>query len=373
MNGQADYDLMPTLDLGGVLNTRPTRIVLGNKLLCAASAGSCLSSSAGFDGLLQEVRIWNTVRSLTEITTSKDHALDTPYPSSLVLYWKLNEMETSRTLTDAAKANTATLNLPMWKNNLIAPPFPTLEEVNSKVNALKSQMAELMDFIKDTLEPPQPTAAVAQTGTGFAVKDESKCDRRYKYQCKFTTQKSGSAASASAAASSAASNAAIMLVQRGTPELSELLEPSVHHHTQKQLQKQPEDSDNTLSSFSLSNDDDGSLQRRDEADLIETDQSAFVSSAASIAPELAAENVAESNTASFESGARRRHAWATPRDVTSTYAQGHTVSSSSFPTRSFDDVELSQRRGGRHAWATGLQRKAVAVAPRLDAANADEF
>jgi hypothetical protein len=182
---ESDYDMMPALATGATLPARPSRLIIGNLMDC--TSGSCLVPGAGFDGMMQDIRVWSTVRTAEEIESWKDALLPTdPVPDGILSNWVMNHKEGETLAVDTSgRGNDASLTTAIWKNTLIAPPFPTLDEVNSKVAQLREEMTDLMDYVKDVMEPKEQKKEAS-----FTVPEQSKCDRRYKYLCTMKTQES---------------------------------------------------------------------------------------------------------------------------------------------------------------------------------------
>lgn len=192
------YDRLPRLDQGGSLPARPDRMVVGGRI--NKLTGASMVDGFGFDGELQELRIWNVARTQEQIEQLKNFQLPLdPLPSGAILYWNMDEMETSLVCHDSAGTNVGLLSKPTWENTLIAPPFPTLDEVNGEVAVLKSEMADLLEYVKVVMDPSLNTSAAVAT-----VAEPAACDRRYSYLCKTETKILADAAAAKA--SSAVTN-----------------------------------------------------------------------------------------------------------------------------------------------------------------------
>lgn len=401
---ESDYDMMPAVGMGAVLPARPARLVIGNLVQC--TAGSCLVTGAGLDAAIQDLRIWNVVRSGSDIAQWKDLLLPTdPVPDGLLVNLVLNQKEGETLATDTSgRGNNGVLTVPIWKNTLIAPPFPNLDNLNQKVAQLREQMIDLMDYVKEVMEPAAPKAVKS-----FSVTEQSKCDRRYKYLCTTKVQSTAppvvvTSPKASAANSNAAAFANVnVLVQRALShhrgediDLSEDLEPrheSHHHHVplpeiSDEAAANPaalfhhvtEDASNELLELDSNNAVDREDDAGDEADSrLEEPESSRVST---VIPGVTP--IQPSNSASGRVSERVRHAWAVKKDAPAAVASQNVRVMSSVPTTAstpaavvtehssnvrvgtpVKTIHASHVTAGaegvhrRHAWATGINEKIV--------------
>ena len=68
----------------------------------------------GFNGIIHELRLWNTARSMSEISGAMNHRLTGAEPG-LVGYWPLNDGSGSTVKNAVGVGNTgALLNNPQW-------------------------------------------------------------------------------------------------------------------------------------------------------------------------------------------------------------------------------------------------------------------
>jgi Concanavalin A-like lectin/glucanases superfamily/Secretion system C-terminal sorting domain/Fibronectin type III domain len=92
-----------------------------------AAIGSALSSTsvAGgfFDGELDEARIWNTARTQSQIQLDMSTELSSPYPSSLIGYWKLNDGVGTSATNELGSPNGTLVGTPYWLSGNFSPPL----------------------------------------------------------------------------------------------------------------------------------------------------------------------------------------------------------------------------------------------------------
>lgn len=100
-----------------------------------------------FDGIIDEVRVWNVVRTQTQIQDNMRAALDGD-ETGLAGYWKLDEGSGSTTADSTANSNDGTINGASWTTDT-APLWNFLEETDSLILAL-AEADELYNVITDT-------------------------------------------------------------------------------------------------------------------------------------------------------------------------------------------------------------------------------
>ena len=84
--------------------------VLSNMHELTIGTGNTVGGGQFVHSIIDEVRIWNVVRTASEISNARNAELTAPFPASLVAYYKFNQ-SSGTTLTDAtANTNDCTLN-----------------------------------------------------------------------------------------------------------------------------------------------------------------------------------------------------------------------------------------------------------------------
>ncbi len=88
---------------GNITDNSSINLLIGNSALLDRT----------FDGIIDEVRIWNTVRSSDEIQANKDHYLDGEN-TGLVAYWRMNEGNGALIGDGSVNDNTGLINGAQW-------------------------------------------------------------------------------------------------------------------------------------------------------------------------------------------------------------------------------------------------------------------
>jgi len=105
----------------GALSASDSKVLIGSRgsdeLTTSATEFFGGDGTISWNAFMKEIRIWNVERTATEINANKGKIICTPYPSSLVGYWRADE-NSGTTLTDLIAARNITLVSTAWDNTV---------------------------------------------------------------------------------------------------------------------------------------------------------------------------------------------------------------------------------------------------------------
>jgi hypothetical protein len=128
-----------------------------NVFTIGALRSSRTASLIPFHGLIDEVRVWNVVRTQTEIQNDMYHEIPTPLPSSLKGYWQFNETTGTNAPDLASPAHNGTLlNGASWNSPTGGAPLNPVIYVSGTFTAFNT-----------TVGNPSASQSVAVQGTSL--------------------------------------------------------------------------------------------------------------------------------------------------------------------------------------------------------------
>lgn len=110
--------------------------------------GSESDGGEQFNGMIDEVRVWDDVRSTTEIQENMYKHVDPSSESSLVGYWRLNENTGSSTFDETTNNNDGTITNALWETGFVPDQYNEAESAYT-IDADGSQVSIDLDAGSD--------------------------------------------------------------------------------------------------------------------------------------------------------------------------------------------------------------------------------